>query len=104
MLVDVSGDGHLDAVVADNATLMVSVLLGNGDGTFRPKVDLPAGANPRSVAVTDVSGDGKADIVVANQTPNTVSVLLGNGDGTFRPRVDDSSGPSPLDGGGRRQR
>src|SRR5207302_543791 len=63
----------------------VSVLLGNGDGTFQPAVNYPAGPNPHSIAVGDFNGDGRPDLVVANQAGDDLSVLLGNGDGTFRP-------------------
>ena len=93
---DLNGDGNLDLVVADqNGWVgMVSVLLGNGDGTFQPAVTYNSGGNwASSVAIADVNGDGKLDIVVANywldypagDTNGTVSVLLGNGDGTFQP-------------------
>ena len=70
------------------ASNTVSVLLGNGDGTFQPKTDYATGTSPSGVAVGDFNGDGKADIAVANTGANSVSMLLGNGDGTFQPRTD----------------
>ena len=66
--------------IRDQAT--VSVLLGNGDGTFRSHVDYPVpGAG--SVEVADFNGDGKLDVAVATFQP-MVYILLGNGDGTFQ--------------------
>src|SRR2546426_1197574 len=62
----------------------VSVLLGNGDGTFLAAPTFAAGNYPSSVAVGDVNGDGRLDLAVANTRSNDVSVLLGNGDGTFQ--------------------
>jgi hypothetical protein len=62
----------------------VSVLLGQGNGSFLPAQTLPAGSLPQSVAVGDFNGDGIPDLAVANSDSNTVSVLLGNGDGTFQ--------------------
>jgi hypothetical protein len=73
---DVSGDGKPDVVVANFNANTVSVLAGNGDGTFQARVDYTTGAEPRSVAVADVSGDGKPDLVVANAGANMVSVLV----------------------------
>jgi len=84
---DFNGDGKPDLVSA-NPNGSVSVLLGNGDGTFQSARNYAAGATPWAVAVGDFNGDGKLDIVVANRGldgPPSVSVLLGNGDGTFRP-------------------
>ena len=80
---DVNGDGVPDIVTSNRDDNTVSVLLGNGDGTFRPRHDFPTGKTPRAVAVGDFNGDGKLDIVTANEGDNTASVLLGNGDGTF---------------------
>src|SRR5262249_61310626 len=62
----------------------VSVLLGNGDGTFQAAVNFGVGIRPAVVTVGDFNGDGIQDLAVANNGSNNVSVLLGNGDGTFQ--------------------
>jgi hypothetical protein len=77
-------NGQLDLAVANPGSNTVSVLLGNGDGTFQNRVDLPVGAAPVSVVAADL-GNGQIDLVVANHDSSDVSVLLGNGDGTFQP-------------------
>jgi hypothetical protein len=79
---DFNGDGKLDLVTANQYGNSVSVLLGNGDGTFQPAVSYGVGYNPSWVAVGDFNGDGKLDLAVADTFGLTV--LLGNGDGTFR--------------------
>jgi FG-GAP-like repeat/FG-GAP repeat len=89
---DFNGDGKLDLAVANTG---VSILLGNGNGTFRPHVDYTTGNGPASVAVGDFNSDGKLDLVVANNGGD-VSILLGNGNGTFRPHVDYTTGNSPA--------
>jgi len=82
-LVDLNGDGKLDLVVENSGSNTVSVLLGNGDGTFKPAVNYATGTTPWSMAVGDVNGDGKPDIVTGNSGASTASVLLNKGDGTF---------------------
>ena len=96
---DFNGDGKLDLVVVNNNSNQsgtISVLLGNGDGTFQSHVDYPVGTGPYSIAVGDFDRDGRLDLVVANYpVDDTVSVLLGNGDGTFKPQVTYAVGRQP---------
>jgi hypothetical protein len=87
---DVNGDGKIDLV-----TDGVSVLLGNGDGTFRKGASYASGASG-SVNLGDFNGDGKLDIAAGS------SMLLGNGDGTFQNPVTFASmiSTGPIDMGG----
>ena len=64
----------------------MSVLLGNGDGTFQPPVTYAVGGYPVAIVAGDFTGDGHLDLAVANRIRQRVSVLLGNGDGTFQPQ------------------
>ncbi len=84
---DFNGDGKMDVVVPNNSAGTVSVMLGNGDGTFQPPKNFAVGNGPAGVAAGDFNGDGKLDLAVANSTDGTVSILLGNGDGTFQTAV-----------------
>ncbi len=80
---DVTGDGKLDVVVANETSNDLSLLAGNGDGTFASPVPLPVGKTPRSVALGDLSGDGALDIAVANFGDDSVGVLTNDGHGHF---------------------
>ena len=84
VLGDLNGDGVSDVVTANNVSNDVSVLIGNGDGSFRPAGSFGVGGQPQSVALGDVNSDGISDIVTANTLGNDVSVLIGIGDGTFQ--------------------
>lgn len=85
VVADFNSDGRPDVAVANYNDGTVTILLGNGDGTFTPALHSPVtvGGGPISLAEGDFSGDGIADLAVANVKDNTVSVLLGKGDGTF---------------------
>jgi hypothetical protein len=81
---DFDGDGHPDLAVANIDANTVSILLGNGDGTFTPQQEVFVGAQPRGIAVLDADGDGDADIVNTNSAgAGTLSLLLNKGDGFF---------------------
>jgi hypothetical protein len=91
---DFNGDGRADLAVAnDNGNTgqgSLSILLGNGDGTFQDAIGVPTDTYPTELAVADFDGDGKEDIAVDTAGPATnynatVDVLLGNGDGSFQP-------------------
>ncbi len=85
---DVNRDGTPDLAVANRASNNLSLLIGNGDGTFRPGAIYPAGTTPYAVAAADFNGDRDPDLAVANGDSRDISVFLGRGDGTFdrRPR------------------
>ena len=80
---DFNGDGKLDLATTNQGDDTVSILLGNGDGTFQSQTTVPTGVAPDAIVAGDFNGDGKLDLAVANFTDNTISILLGNGDGTF---------------------
>jgi hypothetical protein len=81
---DFNGDGQLDVAVTDNASNTVSILLGNGDGTFQTARGFEANQEPYEVITADFNGDGNLDLAVTNSFDSCVSILLGNGDGTFQ--------------------
>src|SRR5439155_507645 len=95
---DVNGDGRQDLAVAHSGSTpsTVSVLRGNGDGTFQAARIFATGLTPAFVAVRDVNGDGRPDLAVANFRSNDASVLLGNGDGTFQAPRNFNTGTGPL--------
>lgn len=106
---DVNGDGRPDLVVTEQCQTLacnnggVSILLGNGDGTFQAALTYSSGGDqPMSVAIGDLRGNGKVDLVVANfglafGNIASVGVLLGNGDGTYQPVTTyDSGGYNPI--------
>jgi type II secretory pathway component GspD/PulD (secretin) len=89
-IADFNGDGHPDLAVANQTDGTVSILLGNGDGTFAAQttVTLPAGTakvSPSALATGDFDGDGNLDLAVTDSANNDVVILFGDGKGNFAP-------------------
>jgi hypothetical protein len=79
---DFNGDGKPD--LAGTGGTSASVMLNNGDGTFQPKIDYPAGGESQDLAAGDFNGDGKTDLAVTMNSPAiSLSLLTGSGNGTF---------------------
>ncbi|MGH9544347.1 MAG: FG-GAP repeat domain-containing protein [Terriglobales bacterium] len=79
---DFNRDGKMDLAVLNMVDATISILLGNGDGTFQPTTTLAADTNAQAIAGTDLNGDQRLDLIITGDSG--VSVLLGNGDGTFQ--------------------
>jgi len=105
---DFNGDHKLDLAFADGVgagtttgTSELTILLGNGDGTFRlaghyasPGTPGADTLNPEDVFLADLNNDGKLDAVISNYDQN-INVFLGNGDGTFQPGAGYTTGEYP---------
>ena len=96
------GDGTLDLAITNIDSGTVSVLLGNGDGTFQSAVNYPTGGSgSKGLAAGEFrTGSGIQDLVVTNSSSNTLALLQGNGDGTFQSPVQIAGGfqtPSLID-------
>lgn len=79
---DFDGDGTKDIATLNPATSQVSMLLGNGDGSFRSGPSSSAGGSGSKMSVSDFDHDGKLDIVTCQGY--TIDLLKGNGDGSFQ--------------------
>ena len=93
---DFNGDGILDLATANSGADSVSILLGQGDGTFGGPQDFGTGGFPVSITPGDFNGDGRLDLATANSGGNSVSILLGQGDGTFDAAQDFGTGAVPV--------
>jgi len=80
---DLNGDGHIDLVISNTASNSVSVLIGNGDGTFQAVRNYTVGGTPRGLALFDVDGDGDTDIAAAALGGGFVTILRNDGTGQF---------------------
>ena len=97
VVADFNGDGRADLAVANHGSGSVSVLLGDGTGSFAPASGTPltAVSVPDAVAAGDFNGDGIADLAVANHGNSKVSIFLGDGSGAF---AEASGSPITVDG------
>lgn len=102
---DFDGDEDLDLAVTNRGTISngttVSVLLGDGDGTFADQVTYTVGTGANHITTADFNEDGNLDLAVSNRGSNgdgtTFSVLIGNGDGTFDDAVDYTTNSGPTE-------
>jgi hypothetical protein len=103
---DFNGDGKLDLAIFSEASkgiASLSILLGNGDGTFHTFASYPDGCGSLDLECTatadDLNGDGKLDLTVRNAdldgAKGNVLALLGNGDGTFQSALTFETGLKP---------
>jgi len=80
---DFNFDGLADLCTADIQSDTISILLGNGDGTYQPAQTLNAGNAPRGITTLDVDGDGDIDIVSTNASSGNAMIWINDGEGIF---------------------
>jgi Flp pilus assembly secretin CpaC len=90
---DFNGDGKPDLAIVNQTSNNVTVLEGNGNGTFTPfsKSPLSVGKSPVAIASGTLAGSTGPGLAIANQNDDSITVYLGNGDGTFN-----TASQSPL--------
>ncbi len=95
---DLNGDSRADLVVVNQTDNTISVLLGNGDGTFTsaPNSPLATGQTPTAVTIADFNGDSLPDIAVTDPGTDSVSVYLGLGQGLFAQAFELPVGTNPT--------
>ncbi len=97
---DFNNDGKADVAVTNNTADNVSILIGNGDGTFvtPSNTSTGAGTGPIEVVAVDLNNDNNQDVVTVNRTTNNISVLMGNGGGGLAAAVQYATGATLVEG------
>ena len=95
---DFHGDGKLDLALATNLDIYgrISVLDGNGDGTFQSNVDYEGGFGLSPLIAADFNGDGKPDLAVVSNLNDTVFLLTGIQGGSFTSQGTYGTGRDPI--------
>lgn len=93
---DFNGDGYPDLAIVEQSSKVVTILAGNGNGTFTPfnKSPYAVGNLPVSIATGALTSSTGPGLAIVNQSDNSITLLDGNGDGTF---VTDASSPLKTD-------
>ena len=84
---DFNGDGKMDLAAGDVANNNLLVLLGKGDGTFKPAVTYHLPADPHYLVANDFNHDGKLDLAIGFSFARYTGILFGKGDGSFESPV-----------------
>lgn len=93
---DFNNDNKQDLAVTNQISNDVSILLGNGNGTFGTQSLFSVGSSPYAIAAGKFNADNNFDLAVANSGSNNISILIGNGDGTFSAPTNFLAGSSPI--------
>ena len=80
---DLNQDSFTDLVTTNIASNTISILLGNGDGTFKDQIQLHVCQEPRALAMSDFNEDGHDDVALACSGGDEIALLLGHGNGRF---------------------
>ncbi len=80
---DFNNDSKVDLAIANQNSNDVSVIIGNGLGSFGSPASFAVGSSPWSVVLNDFNGDTFLDVATSNQNSNNVSLLLGDGAGNL---------------------
>ncbi|HZS11004.1 MAG TPA: VCBS repeat-containing protein [Nitrospirales bacterium] len=80
---DFDGDGFTDLITTNIGNNTLSVLFGNGDGTFKDHVQIAAAREPRALTAADFNHDGVTDLAVACSGSDQVAIFYGGQNGTF---------------------
>ena len=92
---DFNNDGHPDLAVTNQTDGTVSIILGNGNGTFIAQTAYTTASGPVGIVTSAFTGTNP-DLAVADETSNNVDILIGNGDGTFTAPIPLPTGNSPI--------
>jgi hypothetical protein len=80
---DFDQDGITDLITTNIGNNSLSILFGNGDGTFKEQVSLDVAREPRALALDDYNGDGRMDLAVACSGSDQIAIFLGLASGRF---------------------